>query len=360
MSTRKRLAHWFSLIRTRLTLWIITLLAVGLLAFIITTLVISQHVVDSVDTKRSQQDVRYLAATIVLKPELSPAQLESLFNVFSSNDMYLQYQNLQGQPIASSTNMGRMVFPLAPLHLPIVTGHRYYLTANNRSWYIYGKTIVISGQVQGYLIAARINGTTDNDISFIFVLMYSGAFVMIAVIALLVWQLVRRTLSPLERLADSASQIAQTRDHSLRVYVQGGPDEINSLGRTINGMLHSLEEAYQHMQQVNDLQRRFLADASHELRTPLTIMLTSLELMKKERDPEFQANALENIQIEAQRMARLTTQLLLLARTDASASFIHKPLLIVDIISEACQQSCPPDRKINVVLIVGDLPGCAH
>jgi signal transduction histidine kinase len=115
-------------------------------------------------------------------------------------------------------------------------------------------------------------------------------------------------------------------------------------------MLHSLEEAYQHIQQVNDLQRRFLADASHELRTPLTIMLSSLELMKKEegRDPEFQTNALENISTEAQRMARLTTRLLLLARTDARAPFVRQPLLIVDIISEAYRQGCPPDRKITM------------
>jgi signal transduction histidine kinase len=99
----------------------------------------------------------------------------------------------------------------------------------------------------------------------------------------------------------------------------------------------------------NDLQRRFLADASHELRTPLTIMLSSLELMKKEEgsDPEFQTNALENIYTEAQRMARLTTRLLLLARTDARAPFVRQPLLIVDIISEAYRQGCPSHRKIT-------------
>jgi two-component system, OmpR family, sensor kinase len=340
MSTRKRLVHWFSLIRTRLTLWIIIILAVGLLAFTVTTLVIAQQVVNGVDTKRSQQDAIYLSATLTLEPKLSSTQIESLLNTFSANDIYLQYQNQQGKPIASSTNMGRIVFPLAQLHPPLVTGHRYYLTMDHTSWYIYGQTIVVSGHVQGYLIVARITGTTDNDISYIFVLMYSGASAMIAIIALLVWQLVRRTLRPLERLADSASQIAQTHDHALRVYVQGGPDEINSLGRTINGMLHSLEDAYQHMQQVNDLQRRFLADASHELRTPLTIMLSSLELMKKEQgsDPEFQRYALESIQAEAQRLARLTTRLLLLARTDANAPFVREPLLIVDLISEVSQQ----------------------
>jgi two-component system OmpR family sensor kinase len=204
----------------------------------------------------------------------------------------------------------------------------------------------VSGQLQGYLIVAS---TSNSEELSIFVLMYSSSFVMLAVIALLVWQLVRRTLRPLEQLADASSRIAQMRDHSLRVEVQGHPDEIQSLAQTINGMLHALEEAYQQVQHVNALQRRFLADASHELRTPLTIMLSSLELIKKEQgsDPAFQRHALENIQAEAERMARLTTRLLLLARTDTSAPFAQEPLLIVDLLSEVSQQLCSSNPQVT-------------
>jgi signal transduction histidine kinase len=169
-------------------------------------------------------------------------------------------------------------------------------------------------------------------------------------IALLVWLLVRRMLRPLEHLAISASHIAKTSDHALRVQVKERPDEINSLAQTMNGMLNSLEGAYRDMQNVNDLQKRFLADVSHELRTPLTIMLSSLDLMKKERggDPEFQANALENIHAEAERMARLTTRLLMLARTDASMPFAHEPLLISDIIGDAYRQGRSASRTIHM------------
>jgi len=103
-------------------------------------------------------------------------------------------------------------------------------------------------------------------------------------------------------------------------------------------------------QNVNDLQRRFLAEVSHELRTPLTIMLSSLDLMKKEwgGDPAFQANALENIHAEAQRMVRLVTQLLILARTDASATLTREPLLVVDIVDDVCRKARPADGKLNL------------
>jgi signal transduction histidine kinase len=345
MALPHRFSRWLSLIRTRLTLWIIVILAVGLLAFIITTLLIARQLVNNSHEKLLQENISALSTALALEPVLSSAQLERQLNAFSTDDIYVQYQDQQGKPIASSTNLGRRVFPLKQLRPSIATGRTYYLSMDNSLWYLSARPVIVSGHLRGYLIIA--NNGADSE-SYIFVLMYSGAFVMLSVIAILVWLLVRRTLRPLERLANSASHIAQTRDHALRVEVQGRPDEINSLAQTINGMLHALEEAYLHMQKVNDLQRRFLADASHELRTPLTIMLSSLELMKKEQgsDPEFQINALENIHTEAERMARLTTRLLMLARTDASAPFVREPVLIADIISEAYRKGCPPDRKI--------------
>jgi Signal transduction histidine kinase len=349
MSTHNRLVHWFGLIRTRLTFWIIVMLAVGLLVFIGITLTIAHQLLNNLDEKRLQQNASALSSALAQEPGLSHTLMQSQLNAFSSSTIYLQYQNQQGKPIASSTNLGRKVFPLMQLRPAIVTGHFASLSIDQTSFVLYGQAIMVKGQVQGYVIAASTSTDSDSE-SLIFTLMYSAVFILLTVIALLVWLLVRQTLRPLEQLANSASHIAQTRDHAQRVHVQGHPDEINSLAQTINGMLHALEEAYQHMQQVNDLQRRFLADASHELRTPLTIMLSSLELMKKEegRDPEFQANALENIYTEVQRMARLVTRLLLLARTDASAPFVHQPLLIVDIISEAYRQGCPSNRKITM------------
>jgi two-component system OmpR family sensor kinase len=347
VTLNNRFAHWFSLIRTRLTLWIIVILAIGLLAFIVTTLIIAQHLLNTLDERRLQQNTNALSTALALEPTVSTAQLENQLNAFSTDEIYLQYQDPQGKPLASSKNLGRRVFPLAQLRPSITTGSLSYLTWDNASWYLYARPVITNGHLRGYILVAHDSAQEE---AHIFILMYSSAFIMLAVSAILVWLLVRRTLRPLERLADSASYIAQTRDHALRVEVQGRPDEITSLAQTINGMLHALEEAYLHMQKVNELQRRFLADASHELRTPLTIMLSSLELMKKEQgsDPEFQINALENIRIEAERMARLTTRLLMLARTDASAPFMREPLLIADIISEAYQQGRPANRKIDM------------
>jgi len=338
-----------SLIRTRLTLWIVTILAIGMLTFVLTTLFIANTLLQRLNEVRLQQTVLSLSMALAQEPDATLSSVRSELDAFSIPENYLQYQNQQGVPLASSSNMGRLVLPLSQLRPAIAANRVAVLTFHTTSFFMYGHAVVAKGQIQGYVLGAHT--ASDNDtLNLVFTLLYTGGGVTLLVIALLVWLLVRKMLRPLEHLAVSASHIARNRDHALRVQAKERPDEINSLAQTMNGMLHSLEGAYRDVQNVNDLQRRFLADVSHELRTPLTIMLSSLDLMKKERggDPEFQAKALEKIHVEAERMARLVTRLLMLARTDASMPFAREPLLIADIIGEAYRQECSANRTIRM------------
>jgi hypothetical protein len=77
MSTHNRLAHWFGLIRTRLTLWIIIILAVGLLLFIGTTLIIAHQLLNNLNEKRLQQNVSSLSVALAQEPGLSPTLVQS-------------------------------------------------------------------------------------------------------------------------------------------------------------------------------------------------------------------------------------------------------------------------------------------
>src|SRR5207253_2977625 len=141
----------------------------------------------------------------------------------------------------------------------------------------------------------------------------------------------------------TAAEIAATQDHAQRLCLAGPSDEIRRLADAINGMLQALEDAYRQVREVNELQRQFLADISHELRTPLTIMLSSLDLVSKvgATDPAFQASALADMRVEAERMARMVTQLLMLARSDAGAAVAYVPLLLADVVVMACRQARP-------------------
>jgi len=345
----KRQVLRFNLIRTRLTLWIVMILVVGMLTFVLTTLVVANTLLQRQNEVRLRQTVFTLSMALAQESDVNLSSVRRGLDTFSTAESYLQYQNPQGVPLASSSNMGGMVLPLSQLRPAIAADRVDILAFHTTSFFMYGHAVVARGQIQGYVLGAHT--VTDHEtLNLVFMLLYTGGGVTLMVVAVLVWLLVRRMLRPLEQLAVSASHIARTSDHALRVQAKERPDEINSLAQTMNGMLNSLEGAYRDVQNVNDLQRRFLADVSHELRTPLTIMLSSLDLMKKEwgGDPEFQANALENIHVEAERMARLVTRLLMLARTDAGTPFAREPLLISDIIGEAYRQGCPANRTIRM------------
>jgi signal transduction histidine kinase len=84
------------------------------------------------------------------------------------------------------------------------------------------------------------------------------------------------------------------------------------LAETFNQMLSSLQEA-------DNAQKRFVADASHELRAPLAAIQGNLELLR--RYPHMPAaereKTLQMAEREAMRLSRLVNDLLTLARSDA-------------------------------------------
>lgn len=123
------------------------------------------------------------------------------------------------------------------------------------------------------------------------------------------WFLASRALIPIRATARTAAEIHET-DLTRRLDLAASDIELEQLGHTFNAMLDRIEGAFQR-------QRRFTADAAHELRTPLSIMQTGLEVtLSQERSAPQYRSALVTIQEEVQRLSKLTTTLLLLARAD--------------------------------------------
>lgn len=72
-------------------------------------------------------------------------------------------------------------------------------------------------------------------------------------------------------------------------------------------------------------QKEFIADASHELRTPLTVITTNLDVVLDNQDESFSSNIkwLNNIKSETERMTKLVTDLLFLARSDSNENILE-------------------------------------
>jgi signal transduction histidine kinase len=121
---------------------------------------------------------------------------------------------------------------------------------------------------------------------------------------------------PLSELALAAEDVAAG-NYARRVGIKSR-DEIGTVARSFNRMAEAVERA-------RTLQRDFLANVSHELKTPLTSLLGFSQALvdgslqtEKER-----ARAAEIIHEEAQRVLRMSQELLDLARVEAGQMPIH-------------------------------------
>jgi signal transduction histidine kinase len=150
----------------------------------------------------------------------------------------------------------------------------------------------------------------------------------------------RRAMSPIAELTETARTIERTRDPSLRIPHPEGEDEVAELARTLDGMLHALDQARSETEATLARQREFVADASHELRTPLTSVLANLELLEEVLEGE-QREAAASALRSSRRMRRLVADLLLLARADAGRIARHVPVDVASVVTEAAGELEP-------------------
>jgi signal transduction histidine kinase len=162
-----------------------------------------------------------------------------------------------------------------------------------------GWTAVASVDLEAY-------GRTRSDVTR--ELLIAG-LVFVAAAGLGGYGLARAALSPVERLRREVASVP-ARDPAPRLQVPRTRDEIAALATTMNELLGRLQGALAR-------QRALVADASHELRTPFAVLRGELELASRPgRSREELAAAVEHAGEEAARLARITEQLLFLARSD--------------------------------------------
>jgi len=136
-----------------------------------------------------------------------------------------------------------------------------------------------------------------------------GGAAFVTVAGLGAYGLARAALSPVERLRRQVAAISG-RGETSTIEVPSTRDEIAALAGTMNDLLGRLQGALAR-------QRAFTADASHELRNPLAVLRGELELATRPgRTREDLVVAVRNATAEAERLTRLTDDLLLLARSD--------------------------------------------
>jgi hypothetical protein len=170
-----------------------------------------------------------------------------------------------------------------------------------------------------------LGGVTDG------LLIGGAAFLVLAGFG--AYWLARAALAPVERMRREAAALSGT-DTESTLQVPRTHDEIAALAVTMNDLLVRLRGALAR-------QRSFAADASHELRTPFAVLAGELELAGRPgRSKEELAATVAVASEEVTRLARITDDLLLLARGDEGKLVVHlEPADIGALLAQSAERA---------------------
>lgn len=164
------------------------------------------------------------------------------------------------------------------------------------------------------------------------------------VLALAVIHVLARGMTyPLREMAAAARAMAAG-DYGQRVTATSR-DEVGELARAFNTMAAELAE-------LDRLRRDFVAHASHELRTPVGALRAQLENLVDGVGDADQAT-LRELLTHAERLGRLTTQLLDLSRLESGAAPLQRrriPLLPVLESAAATSRPFAADRSVRIAV----------
>jgi two-component system heavy metal sensor histidine kinase CusS len=192
----------------------------------------------------------------------------------------------------------------------------------------------------------------DRDMATIDRLVGSVGFFVLLVSPLVGHLLTSRTIQPLAEMIQTTARL-HPGEFGERLPIRGTGDELDSLARTINGLLDRIAN---YLQQEHD----FLANAAHDLRTPLAAIRSSVEVaLNVQRSDEEYRELLGLVIEQCSALQTLVNQLLLLAETDSErlqADF--EPVRLDQVVGRVLEMFEGVADEFGVKLQPGELAAC--
>ncbi|SCX40279.1 ATP-binding protein [Variovorax sp. EL159] len=170
--------------------------------------------------------------------------------------------------------------------------------------------------------------------------------VMLTLLGATIWWVIRWSFRPVIAVHD-AVQAKKALDFSP-LPLQGLPVEMRPLIESFNRLLERLHRAVEG-------ERRFIADAAHELRTPLAALAAQAHVAQRAGSIAEKNESLMQLAAGVDRTARLSEQLLALARLDAATDTErHVPLELSRLVEIVVRdfESLAARKGVQLSLIV--------
>lgn len=319
---RKRLS-----IKTRVTLWYTTLLAV-LVGLVVAAVLVMSDSMEEMQAKKILENAVNHAADLMVYDGTDVTFLEPVDTY--EEGIYLLFYDENYQFLDGSW----------PRKFPngIDAANRAFQAVGqgNTTYYVYDHLLEFASGgvwIRGIYEAIGTQFILDSVVRVILIAL--PALVVLA--ALGGWLITRNAFRVVDELRQQADSISGGQDLSRRIPVNGERDELYRLAGTLNRMFDRLEDSFQAEQQ-------FISDVSHELRTPTAVILAECQYALGAEQAE-QTAALEVIQRQGKRMSRMTEEMLTLSRMERGQTQLEREETdlteLVEVICEDQQELLP-------------------
>ncbi|MES2944385.1 MAG: sensor histidine kinase N-terminal domain-containing protein, partial [Pseudomonadota bacterium] len=229
---------------------------------------------------------------------------------------------------------------------------------NGQAWRLYylqsaaGEWLVASGQ--------KAKERHELVIGLTLTQLFPWLLVLPVLLAAMAWA-IRRALVPVHAMA---TELEQRHADDLKPLPENtAPAEIKPLLKAMNSLFARIDDTLTR-------ERRFTADAAHELRTPLAVLRAQWDVLRLSGGPTERSQAETRLAAGLDRMDRLVTQMLALARVEARAQNPLQPgaaahwthTLNWPVVVEQAISDCLPladRRNIDIACEWPDPPGQA-
>lgn len=179
--------------------------------------------------------------------------------------------------------------------------------------------ITADGSIEIVVSVGQTLRTRDSLVQVLWLKALRDQVVLLAGAAFLTLFGLRRGLAPLMRLR--ATVLGRRGSNALE------PLSVAGLQTELQPLVNALNDALNDVRRQIATQRRFVANAAHQLRTPLALLRTQANVGLREGDLAGKTAALTGIDATVERMARLSTQLLALARAEQGSHILSKQVV---------------------------------
>ena len=319
---RKRLS-----IKTRVTLWYTTLLAV-LVGLVVAAVLVMSDSMEEMQAKKILENAVNHAADLMVYDGTDVTFLEPVDTY--EDGIYLLFYDENYQFLDGSW----------PRKFPngIDAANRAFqaVRQGNTTYYVYDHLLEFASGgvwIRGIYEATGAQFILDSVVRVILIALPT----LVVLAALGGWLITRNAFRVVDELRQQADSISGGQDLSRRIPVNGERDELYRLAGTLNRMFDRLEDSFQAEQQ-------FISDVSHELRTPTAVILAECQYALGAEQAE-QTAALEVIQRQGKRMSRMTEEMLTLSRMERGQTQLAREdtdlTELVEVICEDQQELLP-------------------